>query len=854
MAYDGSVRINTTIDTKGFNKGIKSMMGSLGNLATMLGVTFSVAALVNFGKKSVETALSMEAGWKGLEFILKAQGRDIQQAKNFLEEYTADGLVPMMNAQKAYRNLLARGYDTKQLEDMLNVFKDSAVYLRRSQYDIGGAIEATTMGFRTERSILSDAAGIEQNLFKMWQAYAKETGTTVSQMTIAEKRIAEYNGVMREGATYTGAAATYTQTYAGRVAQLTAAMISLKTSVGNMLIPVLNQIVPVLTNVIRKFTQLFNIIGRVLNLLFGTQVGAIDAEPVEDASDAYGELGDNIGGAGKAAKGALASFDKLDVLAQKTGSGGGGGGGGGEVIPIEPPETTPFEESLDELETIAERIRAFLAPIGDAFGRLGEAFGRLGEDIMGVWERFFPDEGQTTTFLTLVRDGLIFVIDLFAKAIEKLAIWIEENPDAFQLLTMLLIGIAVAAMAVYAPTLLIIAALVALLAAIGWVANNWDLVKEKALGFVTAIKEYFTNLWTDIVEIWQGVKDWFNEHVIIPVVDFFKGLWEDVSGFFSDLWNDIVEIWNGAGEWFDENVITPVVDFFEGLWEDVSGFFSDLWNDIVEIWNGAGEWFNTNVIIPITNWFKGIWTDVKEFFTNLWNDIVDVWDGVDEWFNTNVTTPVTNWFKGIWTDVSGFFSNLWNDIVGVWEPVSTWFQTNIIDPLVGAWDTATQSIKSFFINTWTDIKDTVRGLINDVIGFINGMISGAVEGINAIIRAINTLSWDIPWWVPWLGGETFGFNFGYVTAPQIPYLATGAVIPPNSEFLAVLGDQKAGRNLEAPESLIRKIVREEAGNRQGQEITINFAGDLGSLIRVLKPYIDKENKRVGTSLVAGRVA
>jgi hypothetical protein len=783
MAYDGSVRINTTIDTKGFNKGIKSMMGSLGSLATMLGVTFSVAALVNFGKKSVETALSMEAGWKGLEFILKAQGRDIQQAKNFLQEYTADGLVPMMNAQKAYRNLLARGYDTKQLEDMLNVFKDSAVYLRRSQYDIGGAIEATTMGFRTERSILSDAAGIEQNLFKMWQAYAKETGTTVSQMTIAEKRIAEYNGVMREGATYTGAAATYTQTYAGRVAQLTAAMISLKTSVGNMLIPVLNQIVPVLTNVIRKFTQLFNIIGRVLNLLFGTQVGAVDAEPVEELADAYGELGDNMGEAGKAAKGALASFDKLDVLAQKTG--GGGGGGGGEVIPVEPPETTPFEESLDELETIAERIRAFLAPIGDAFGRLGEAFGRLGEAIMGVWERFFPDNSVITGFITLVRDGLIVVIDGLTAVVDALAKWIRNNPDAFQLLTMLLMGVAVAFLAVHAPALLVVAALGLLLAAIGWVANNLDLVKEKIaiviewldefkyvligaaailgtvfLGPIAGIAIAVAGLVTFVIENFTEIKDWIAQAI------------EDVKGFFEGLWNDIVEIWNGAGDWFNEHVIIPVVDFFEGLWEDVSGFFS----------------------------------------------------------------------------------NLWDDIVGIWEPVSTWFQTTIIDPLVTAWDTATQSIKSFFVNTWTDIKDTVKGLINDVIGFINSMINGAVGGINAVIGALNTLSWQIPSWVPLIGGQNFGFNFGYVSAPQIPYLATGAVIPPNASFLAVLGDQKAGRNLEAPESLIRKIVREEAGNRQGQEITINFAGDLGSLIRVLKPYIDKENKRVGTSLVAGRVA
>lgn len=45
----------------------------------------------------------------------------------------------------------------------------------------------------------------------------------------------------------------------------------------------------------------------------------------------------------------------------------------------------------------------------------------------------------------------------------------------------------------------------------------------------------------------------------------------------------------------------------------------------------------------------------------------------------------------------------------------------------------------------------------------------------------------------------------------VPALATGAVIPPNQQFMAVLGDQKHGRNLEAPENLLRQIVREEGG-------------------------------------------
>jgi len=86
----------------------------------------------------------------------------------------------------------------------------------------------------------------------------------------------------------------------------------------------------------------------------------------------------------------------------------------------------------------------------------------------------------------------------------------------------------------------------------------------------------------------------------------------------------------------------------------------------------------------------------------------------------------------------------------------------------------------------------------------------------------------------------------------IPALATGAVIPPNSEFMAILGDQKSGRNIEAPEGLIRQIIKEELEGLSGkQDVTINFAGNMGQLIRLLKPYIDTENRRVGNNLIEG---
>lgn len=71
-----------------------------------------------------------------------------------------------------------------------------------------------------------------------------------------------------------------------------------------------------------------------------------------------------------------------------------------------------------------------------------------------------------------------------------------------------------------------------------------------------------------------------NETIIIPVVEYFRGLWEDVSGFFSDLWRDIKDIWRSVSGWFNENIITPVTGAFKTACEAMGGFFNKLWSGI----------------------------------------------------------------------------------------------------------------------------------------------------------------------------------------------------------------------------------------------------------------------------------
>ena len=143
----------------------------------------------------------------------------------------------------------------------------------------------------------------------------------------------------------------------------------------------------------------------------------------------------------------------------------------------------------------------------------------------------------------------------------------------------------------------------------------------------------------------------------------------------------------------------------------------------------------------------------------------------------------------------------------------------------------------------------MKFIINSIIGGVEWMANKVISGINSVINAMNRVSFTMP---DWLGGKTFGFNIKTLGSISIPRLATGAVIPPNREFLAVLGDQKSGTNVEAPlstiEQAVENVLRRRGGYGDG-EMTLVLDGDLAALVRVLRPYMLKEDRRVGVNLV-----
>ena len=129
-------------------------------------------------------------------------------------------------------------------------------------------------------------------------------------------------------------------------------------------------------------------------------------------------------------------------------------------------------------------------------------------------------------------------------------------------------------------------------------------------------------------------------------------------------------------------------------------------------------------------------------------------------------------------------------------------------------------------NLLSGISSGIRGINNilkDVIDKVNSMVGNINNAISGIERGF-TFSYNVQ--LP-NGGRRWGnYSMRLPRVSTVPYLASGAVIPPRSEFLAVLGDQKNGRNLEAPEDLLRQIVREESGGNQSSGGNYRFTAQL----------------------------
>lgn len=171
-----------------------------------------------------------------------------------------------------------------------------------------------------------------------------------------------------------------------------------------------------------------------------------------------------------------------------------------------------------------------------------------------------------------------------------------------------------------------------------------------------------------------------------------------------------------------------------------------------------------------------------------------------------------------------------------------------VDAFVRVWQGIIEFISGTFSQdwemAWTGIKDILAGVLNGIITLFENATNLCRNNINSILDLMQELtSFKLP---DWLGGFEFkGINIPRLDKIKLPRLATGAVIPPNREFLAVLGDQKQGNNIEAPESaIVAAVARGMAQYGGGNQTAILKIGEQ-ELGRIIFKLNKDQTQRVG---------
>lgn len=366
-------------------------------------------------------------------------------------------------------------------------------------------------------------------------------------------------------------------------------------------------------------------------------------------------------------------------------------------------------------------------------------------------------------------------------------------------------------------------------------------------------------------------------------LELIKQGWEDLlrgleTGDWQLVWESIGNIVIGALyvaegaigaflDWFDEItggrfhttiegiklILHGVVEFIEGV---LRGDMELAFQGIYDVIDGAALTIDGQIITALDNLdkltggkFHDIFEALKKTSITEIEKVKDVLHGLVEFVEGVLTGDMDKAIHGIMTVFTTLSDSVRDTMLNVLDLVQIginkvfdWLEEKLpwLEPMLelvrqiinNLIDSATSLIGDFF--DWLDgavenvvdvivgivtgdgdrIVDGLKGIVNSLIDILNGALGGVGDFVNLVADGISSFISFVAPDASW----SFGLDM-----PQIPYLAQGAVIPPNRQFLAVLGDQTSGTNLEAPESLMRQIVREESGGGNAEMLAVLYA-------------------------------
>lgn len=779
---DGVIIINTEIRTDGVKPGTKEIEAACKRSAAMVqelgtNVEKSTLSMINLGNKSGNTADSVKA----LSSDLTATS-DATQKLGDSSGVAADDMQKVGDKAKEI---------SAPVDDLGEKTESTAQKLQNAGDKISGVGAGLTAGITAPlalagKSMIDAASDFDENLNKVNVAFGNSSEAVTAWADNATKQFGLSKNQALEATSLFGDMGTAMGLTQSDAADMSTSLAGLAGDLASFKNIDIEQVMTALSGVFTGETESLKQLGIVMtetNLEeFAARTGKVYSEMgqaekvqlrynyvMEMTKNAQGDYARTSDGTANSLRTFQGSVDNLSIAL------------GQNLLPIITPIINKMTEMVNKFSEMSPNTQKFILIMASVAAAIGPVLLVVGQLVstVGKISPLFSKAGGIVSGFSKILGVLTGPVGLVAAAIAALVavfVYLFTTNESFResiMNTVLTLGES------FKPVL------DALLPVLTNLAVTIGETLGKVLQALAPVLAQIIELAGALLAKLGEFIAWALENilpVLQPIIDFLANA---VTSFFdtiSEVASGILEALSG--------VIDFVVGVFTGDWELA---FSGL-SQIAEVFKSAIEsifnFIRDNILQPFDDFLNGIFS--------------------------------TDWSKafGVFGDVlNGFFSsveNIWNSIKEIFNGVIT-FITGVFS---GNWKKAWEGVKQIFKGIWDTLVSIVKTPINLIIGAINGLIRGVVSGLNSVINALNRLHFSVPSWVPGIGGASFGFNIPNISAMQIPYLASGAVIPPNKEFMAVLGDQKSGNNIEAPEGLIRRIVREETRGSGLQRIEV----------------------------------
>lgn len=601
----------------------------------------------------------------------------------------------------------------------------------------------------------------------------------------------------------------------------------------------------------------------------------------ESANKASAGVAGNTKKIGKAAKKAakeaqrmLLPFDQMNVLskdAADSGGGGGGGAGGGGAGGLGG-ITYPTDEVMAKFEKFKDLI--FLIGAGLAAWKLskvlapfttltkGPLFLALTSIVLGIFElidgiRSIVKEGPNVENVCSVVAGALLVIGgvltfitgpigLVVSAIGLLVLGFKnlyKNNKSFK----------------------------------KWVDTIGKLFKEKK--FKELGKHIITGIWKGITSTIKKFGSWAKKHILDPIIKGIKKVFKISSPAKAmlDIGKQIIlgvlegmlEPFKKIGSWVKDNVLTPLKEAFsgdgnnEGFLVNIETKFEDTKDSLKQKWDNIKEgisetWANIKSKFEDTKEkLKQKWEDIKSGITETWANIKSKFEDTKESLSTkwnNITSNLNNLWVTIqskFTDTKESLQTKWNGITaGIADKTAT-ITTAVKEAAAGALD----KVKSVFSYGGKTVSATIKTAVTGVkvktlqkLSTALGKIKWGNKTLNAAINLKATVGSAYNAAARKINGLIDKLPKAVRPSWRLPTLAQGAVIPANKEFLAVLGDQKRGVNIETPLStMVQAFNQALQANGVGGPTSVNvyLQGDAKQLFKVVRVEANNYTQSTG---------